>query len=44
MDKIIKIQEKISDIYYDTNLTPTEKQEQIRWMEKEIKEIKDRTK
>ena len=39
----MKLQEKISEIYYDTNLTPSEKQEQIKWLEREIDEIKDRT-
>lgn len=43
MDEIMKLQEKISEIYYDTNLTPSEKQEQIKWLEREIDEIKDRT-
>ena len=43
MDEIIKLQDKISEIYYDTNLTPSEKQEQIKWLEREIDKIKDRT-
>jgi hypothetical protein len=43
LKEIYKLQEKISDIYYATNLSPAEKQEQIKWLEREIDEIKDRT-
>ena len=39
----MRLNNKISEIYYDTNLTPVEKQEQIKQLEREINEIKDRT-
>ena len=42
LKQIRRLQEKISVIYYNANLTPSEKQEQIKHIEREIAEIKER--
>jgi hypothetical protein len=38
-EDILKLENKISKIWYDRYLTPVEKQDQIKEIEKEIKEI-----